>query len=155
MNIFIAFQNSDTGTHWRRLVTAHRAISFIGTSEVTPHFDAVIMSGMWAFDRYGGKPSRDAAQIVHNERGDGYPDFIIIPPFRPVIDSGSATVVRDDFRGMSPAYHAVKKSLAAVREELGVEVSVVLHLPLLGMDDPTDESTPRSVSEAIKEILPS
>lgn len=100
-----------------------------------------------------GSPAAPSRRLSATSAETDTPEFVITPPFRPTAGAGEAPVIREDFREVSPAYYAVKKSLEAVQEELGAQVSVVLDLPLLGMDDPTDESTPASVSEAVEEAL--
>jgi hypothetical protein len=115
--------------------------------------DVAIMSGMWAFDRYGGRPNQETAQIRQNTSGDGFPDWIVIPPFRPMVVRDGKAEVREDFKPVSPAYFAVMESLRLTGEELGDSPSILLLLPLMGMDDPSDESTPISVAQAIDDFF--
>lgn len=111
------------------------------------------MAGAWAFEWYGGRPTRDHAQVVANETGDGLPLWVVIPPYRPFVRLGGEIKVREDFASVSPAYFAIVESLRAIKREFGNEVVVVLCLPLLGMDDPDDGITPISVAQAVEEVL--
>ncbi|WP_427920754.1 hypothetical protein [Streptomyces sp. cg40] len=138
---------------WSRLLPESTAIEFANRSSRSVQTDVLAMSGVWAFDRYGGKPNREAAQILPNSRGDGLPEWIVVPPFRPIVERGGEFSIREDFEQISPAYHAVLQSLRAVRTEFGDSASVALDLPMLGMDDPHDESTPASVAQAIEIFL--
>ncbi|WP_155989064.1 hypothetical protein [Nocardiopsis sp. CNT312] len=138
---------------WSRLLSKMPSVEFIDGSTGSIHADVFVMSGVWAFDRYGGSPKREEAQILPNARDDGLPDWIIVPPFLPVVEVNGEVQAGEEFKGVSPAYHAVINSLRAVRREFGVSVGVELHLPLLGMDDPSDESTPASVTRAIDDFL--
>lgn len=153
MRIYFASRNSDTLALWARVIGRLKDVDYIDCADVTAHMDSVVMSGVWAFDRYGGRPDRTRAQIVINERDGNLPGIVIIPPFRPLSEQQGVSSVREDFKSVSPAYYAASKALEAAQEELGSDVVVVFHLPLLGMDDPLDESTPHSVSRAVEAFL--
>ncbi|MDQ2587991.1 hypothetical protein [Saccharothrix yanglingensis] len=153
MKICVTSSRQSTLDLWSRLLPASTAIRFVNGSSRSVRADVLVMSGVWAFDRYGGRPDREAAQILPNTRGDGLPEWIVVPPFRPVVERDGEFVTREDFAEVSPAYYAVLRSLQAVGEEFGDSVTVVLDLSLLGMDEPNDESTPASVARAIEEFL--
>ncbi|MEE1801085.1 hypothetical protein PUR57_20775 [Streptomyces sp. JV176] len=153
MKIYVTSLQQSTLDLWSRLLPATLEIEFVNKSSRMVQADALVMSGVWAFDRYGGRPNRDVAQVLSNSREDGLPEWIIVPPFRPVVEQGGEFSIREDFRDISPAYHAVLESLRAARTEFGDSVSVALDLPMLGMDDPRDESTPASAARAIEAFL--
>lgn len=153
MRIYFASRNSDTLTSWARIIGHIKDVHYIDCADVTAQMDSVVMSGAWAFDRYGGRPNRTRAQIAFNERDGNLPGIVIIPPFRPLSEQEGVSSVREDFKPVSPAYYAASKALETAEEELGSDVSVVFHLPLLGMDDPLDESSPQSVSRAVTAFL--
>ncbi|MFC6093581.1 hypothetical protein [Saccharothrix lopnurensis] len=153
MKICVTSSRQSTLDLWARLLPASTAIGFVNGGGRSVRADVLVMSGVWAFDRYGGRPDREAAHILPNARGDGLPEWIVVPPFRPVVERDGEFVTREDFAEVSPAHYAVLRSLQAVREEFGDSVTVVLDLSLLGMDDPNDESTPASVARAIEDFL--
>ncbi|MFF1561720.1 hypothetical protein [Streptomyces sp. NPDC058279] len=150
MKIYVTSLQQSTLDLWSRLLPTSLGIEFVNERIRTVQADALVMSGVWAFDRYGGRPDREVAQVLSNSKDDGLPEWIIVPPFRPVVEWEGQISIRDDFRHVSPAYHAVLESLRAVRNEFGDSAIVVLDLPLLGMDDPRDEATPTSVAQAIE-----
>lgn len=113
----------------------------------------MFLEGVEAFDRYGGRPNGETAQILLNLRGDGLPEWIVVPPLRPIVERDEEFSIREDFEQINPACYAVLQSLRAVRDEFGDSVSVALDLPMLGRDDPRDESTPASVARAIEVFL--
>lgn len=152
MKICITSRRQETLELWKRLLPDSPSVEFVNENDAEIHSDVLVMSGIWAFERYGGRPSRDAAQILANTRGDGLPDWIVIPPFRPVIEHHGEVEIRSDFKSVSPAYYAVLTSLRAVWNEFGESCTVALDLPLLGMNDPSDEETPVSVRRAIEEF---
>ncbi|MCG8924056.1 hypothetical protein [Lentzea sp. CC55] len=154
MKIYVTSRQSSTLDLWARLLRSDSAeIEFVDESRRTVQADVIVMSGVWAFDRYGGRPDREKAQILPNLRGDGLPSWIVVPPFRPVVESNGEIIVREDFEQVSPAYHAVLQSLRAIRDKFGCSAELVLSLPLLGMDDPQDESTPASVMQAVQAFM--
>ncbi|MFE7526647.1 hypothetical protein ACFU7Y_13070 [Kitasatospora sp. NPDC057542] len=153
MKIYVTSRQQSTLELWSRLLPVSIDIEFVNKADRSVQADALVMSGVWAFDRYGGSPKREAAQVLSNTRGDGLPEWIIVPPFRPVVQRGSKFVIRDDFEHVSPAYYAVLESLRMARSSFGDSASVALDLPMLGMDDPCDESTPASAARAIEEFL--
>ncbi|MFE2374173.1 hypothetical protein [Streptomyces sp. NPDC059398] len=153
MKIYVTSLQQPTLDLWSRLLPATTAIEFANQSSRSLRADVLVMSGVWAFDRYGGRPNREAAQALPNSKGDGLPEWIVVPPFRPIVERDGEFSIREDFEQISPAYYAVLQSLRAVRDEFGDSASVVLDLPMLGMDDPHDESTPASVARAIEVFL--
>lgn len=153
MKIYVTSLQQSTLDRWSRLLPESMKIEFVNESSRSVRPDVLVMSGVWAFDRYGGRPNRETAQVLSNSRGDGLPEWIVVPPFRPVIERDGEFAIREDFEQISPAYYAVLQSLRAVRDEFGDSVSVALDLPMLGMDDPSDESTPASVARAIEVFL--
>ena len=153
MKIYVASRNQETLDLWARLLPPSQCIEFVNYVERALRADAIIISGEWAFDRYGGSPDREVARIRPNMRNDGLPDWIVIPPYRPLAEVGDGTFkVRDDFRDVSPAYFGILQALRAIHANFGDVCSVILDLPLLGMDDSRDESTPRSAASAIGEF---
>ncbi|KAK1182784.1 hypothetical protein B7755_034410 [Streptomyces sp. NBS 14/10] len=131
--------------------SAQDDVEVIESRATSLEVDIVVMAGVWAFERYGGRPSHEQAQILPNETGDGFPLWVVIPPYRPVVRKDDEIVVREDFATVSPAYFAIVRSLQAMRREFGSEVVVLFGLPLLGMDDPRDRETPVSEARAIGE----
>ncbi|MCQ0022700.1 hypothetical protein M4914_06855 [Streptomyces somaliensis DSM 40738] len=153
MKIYVTSLQQSTLDLWSRLLPESTAIELVNQNSRSVRADVLVMSGVWAFDRYGGRPNRETAQILSNSNGDGLPDWIAVPPFRPIVEQDGGFSVREDFRQVSPAYYAVLQSLRAVRNEFGDSVSVILDLTMLGMDDPRDESTPASVARAVEVFL--
>ncbi|WOI59450.1 hypothetical protein [Streptomyces fradiae] len=153
MKIYVTSFRQSTLDCWSSLLPESMEIEFVNESSRSIQADVLVMSGVWAFDRYGGRPNREAAQVLSNSRGDGLPEWIVVPPFRPIVERDGGVSVREDFQQVSPAYYAVLHSLRAVRDEFGDSASVALDLPMLGMDDPHDDSTPASVARAIEVFL--
>lgn len=153
MKIYVTSHQQATLDLWAGLLPEAAPIEYVNGNIDPAQVDALTISGVWAFDRYGGKPNREAAQIVYNNCGDGLPGWIIIPPFRPITERSGEISVREDFEHVSPTYHAVFASLLAAREKFGDCASVALDLPMLGMDNPHDESTAVSAARAIENFL--
>lgn len=153
MKIYVSSLRQSTLDLWSRLLPPSKTIEFANRSSRSLGAGVLVMSGVWAFDRYGGSPDREAAQVLPNSRDDGMPEWIVVPPFRPVVERDGGVSIRDDFKQVSLAYYAVLQSLRVVRDEFGESVTVALDLPLLGMDDPGDESTPVSVARAIEAFM--
>ncbi|MEU5024025.1 hypothetical protein [Streptomyces milbemycinicus] len=153
MKIYVATNNPQTAGSWANVLRARDDVEVIEARAVSVQADIIVMAGAWAFERYGGRPTRDEAQILPNETGDGMPLWVAIPPYRPFVRKGNEITVREDFAEVSPAYFAIAQSLRAIRREFGNGVVVLLDLPLLGMDDPCDEQTPLSVATAIGEAM--
>jgi hypothetical protein len=154
MKIFVTSRQQATLDLWSGLLSASTVIGFVNDSDRKVQADAIVMSGVWAFDRYGGSPSREVAQVFSNMKDDGLPQWIVVPPFRPIVKRSSGEFdIRDDFVNISPAYFGILESLRAARREFGNCCTVEFNLPLLGMDDPRDSSTPSSVSDAIQKFI--
>lgn len=147
MKIKIVSDNQETLDLWRESFPPFSGIHFVDSGVYRRGVDIVVLSGMWGFDRYGGSPSRESAQILPNELNDGMPDWVVIPPFLPADETGG------DSNPMSPAYYAVLKSLLKITQDFGFCLNLALDLALLGMDDPEDVSTPLSVARAIERFL--
>ncbi|MFG3207421.1 hypothetical protein [Streptomyces sp. NPDC048192] len=117
------------------------------------------MSSIYALERYGGSPRHDVAQILDNLRNDGIPPLIVVPPSLPLQRTPAGTLeVISEFRNESPAYYGISRAFQAVNrwnERLSARRinTLVFDLPLLGMDDPDDRSTPESVRKAIADHL--
>ncbi|MEW2522409.1 hypothetical protein [Actinacidiphila alni] len=121
--------------------------------------DAVAMAGMFAHERYGGRPEPGRAKILRNGRGDGFPGLVVVPATRPMTrDAAGQAVVRPESADVGPAYFGISRALDALREwnTAGAEprVDVLLFpLGLLGMDSAADSATPASVGRAVRECL--
>ncbi|WP_189326640.1 hypothetical protein [Streptomyces flaveus] len=117
------------------------------------------MSGIYALERYGGAPRHDIAQILDNLRNDGMPPMIVVPPSLPMRRTSSGTLeVIPELRTESPAHYAVSRALQAIDRWNESSITrkidtLIFDLPLLGMDDPEDRSTPKSTRKAMSEHL--
>ncbi|WP_431999232.1 hypothetical protein [Streptomyces sioyaensis] len=156
MDIIITSDNDSTLALWRTHLSSLPEVSFTNERPAGIEADAVVISGIYAFERYGGRPNTTAAQIVTNTKDDGFPGLVVIPPSLPVIlNEQKRPVVHPDYTGTSPAYYAISHTLAAIKSldaEMGQVVRrVIFSLPLLGMNSPRDASTPSSVRRAIEE----
>jgi hypothetical protein len=154
MEFVVVTENLETLAVWQEELGGIDQVDFRVGTPTGFAADAAVMSGIYAFGRYGGRPRTDAAQIRENVRGDGFPGLVVIPPSRPAMfDEEGRPVVRPEFRDTSPAYFAMSHVLRSVdawdRDHDRRLHSVLLPLPLLGMDDPGDRSTPRSVRRAL------
>ncbi|MGW7572961.1 hypothetical protein [Streptomyces sp. NPDC054765] len=158
LNIIITSDNDSTLALWEAHLSPLPEVSFTKERAAYIEADAVVISGVYAFERYGGRPNTTAAQIVTNVTGDGLPGVVIIPPSVPVIlDSEKRPVVHPDYTEVSPAYYAISHTLKVIdalnAEGEQVVRRVVFSLSLLGMNNPRDASTPSSVRRAIEEYL--
>jgi hypothetical protein len=153
VKLYVTSQSQETLDLWSRILPAAGAIEFVRTTDHRVEADAVVMSGAWAFDRYGGRPNREHAQVLQNNKGDGLPERVIVPPFRPVVERDGEFKIREDYEDVSPTYFAFLESLRAASRELGESCRIAFDLPMLGMDRPMDESTPRSAARAIEAWL--
>jgi hypothetical protein len=118
--------------------------------------DAVLMAGLFALERYGGRPSFEHAQILENRRGDGWHALIVVPPTRPMTkDARGDWKVRADYEGIHPVYFAASRSFQAIaewNETHEVPISAVeVNLPLMNMDRPVDDSSARAFKAAYEE----
>ncbi|MFI9262533.1 hypothetical protein ACIGT4_33220 [Streptomyces sioyaensis] len=158
INFIITSDNDSTLALWEAHLSPLAEVSFTRERAACIEADAVVISGVYAFERYGGRPNVTAAQIVPNVTGDGLPGVVIIPPSLPMIlNSEKRPVVHPDYTEVSPAYYAIShtiKVIDALNAEGGQVVRrVIFSLPLLGMNNPRDASTPSSVRRAIEEYL--
>ncbi len=157
MNIYITSQSPQVLTLWKTYIPPSSLIEYRDVSPTQLSADAIMMDGSFAFERYGGRPQRDVAQILPNRRNDNLPDLVVIPPYRPVVDEhGGGHVAAPGWQDTSPAFHAISRSLLAIREwnfnKNVLAISAVnMSLPFLGMNDETDQSTPMSVCRALSE----
>ncbi|WP_146022163.1 hypothetical protein [Streptomyces sp. CB02959] len=156
MNIIITSDNESTLALWRARLSPFPQVQFTKERSADIEADAVAISGIYAFERYGGRPNSAIAQVITNTTGDGLPGLIIIPPSLPmVLGREKKPVVHPDYKQTSPAYYAISHTLQAIdalNSQGGRTVTtVIFSLPLLGMNSPHDESTPTSVGRAIEE----
>ncbi|MBC2908240.1 hypothetical protein [Streptomyces cupreus] len=156
MRLVITSQKTDTLDRWQR--------AFEGCAEVTCRrgpraetpVDAVLMAGLFAHERYGGRPSFSEAEILQNRRGDGCPDLVIVPPTRPMAkDSDGNWKVHTDYADIHPARFAASRCFQAIVEwnsTQEVPISAVeLNLGLMNMDNPVDDSSARAFRDAFEE----
>jgi len=153
VKLIVTSQNQETLDLWREVMVEVGPVEFGANPVGVAGLDAVVISGKWAFDRYGGRPNREHAQVLNNERGDGLPRRIIVPPFLPVVIRDGEVRIREDYENISPTYFAFLESLLAASSEFDESCRVAFDLPLLGMDQPSDEITPRSAARAIRAWL--
>lgn len=147
--------NQETLDAWQLLIPPGSTIEYRRGNPRSVSCDAVCMSGIYAFERYGGRPQSDRGQILDNLRNDGLPPLIVVPPSRPLqraADGGMEVVPQ--FRSTSPAKYSMTHAVEAVKRwnerAHSVRIETLdVDLPLLGMDDPSDASTSRSVRDAL------
>ncbi|MEU0387509.1 SMI1/KNR4 family protein [Streptomyces chartreusis] len=157
MRLVITSQKTDTLDRWQRVFEGcGDVVCQRGLRAETP-VDAVLMSGLFALERYGGRPGVQEAQILENRRGDGWHSLIIVPPGRPMTrDAQGHWKVQAAYAHIQPAYFAASRSFRAIEEwnarHVGPQISVVeINLPLMDMDNPVDDSSPQSFKKAFKE----
>jgi hypothetical protein len=159
MHILITSKRAETIRTWRETFPPCNEIDFIESYPRSLQADAICMSGIYALERYGGSPRNDVAQILDNLRNDGLPPLVIVPPSRPLQRTVAGTLeVVPEFSTESPAYYATSRAFEAIerwnsRNSSPQIEKVIFDLPLLGMDDPADGSTPRSVLRAMNGSL--
>ncbi|MDG9708227.1 hypothetical protein [Streptomyces sp. DH10] len=157
MRLVITSQKTDTLDRWQRVFEGcGDVICQPGLRAETP-VDAVLMAGIFALERYGGRPGVNHAQILENRRGDGWHSLIIVPPGRPMTrDAEGGWKVQAEYAHIQPAYFAASRSFRAIEEwnahHFERQISVVeINLPLMDMDNPVDDSSPQSFKKAFKE----
>ncbi|MCT9142059.1 hypothetical protein [Streptomyces violarus] len=156
MRLVITSQKTDTLDRWQRVFEGcEDVICQRGLRAETP-VDAVLMAGIFALERYGGRPGVQEAQILENRRGDGWHNLIIVPPGRPMTkDPQGDWKVQADYAHIQPAYFAASRSFRAIKEwnaHAERQISAVeINLPLMDMDNPVDDSSPKSFNRALKE----
>lgn len=96
MKIYLATQNPRTAESWTNVFRARDDVEVVESKATSVEADIIVMAGAWAFERYGGRPTRDQAQILPNETGDGLPLWVVIPPHRPFVRKGNEITVRSD-----------------------------------------------------------
>lgn len=159
MDIIVTSDNARLLDVWRRHLGAGPPVELWEAGARDVPADAVVVAAMFAHGRYGGRPTPGRAQILRNERDDGYPGLVVVPASRPAMfDAEGKAVVRPEYSDVSPAYFGVSRALDAVREwnEAGEEprVDVLLFpLGLLGMESVEDTATPESVGKAVRDSL--
>ncbi|SFE75561.1 hypothetical protein SAMN05216251_10581 [Actinacidiphila alni] len=157
MDVIVTSDNAQLLDVWRQHLGAGLPVELWKAEPRDVPADAVMVSGMFAHGRYGGRPTPGRAQILRNGRGDGYPGLVVVPATRPaMLDAEGQPVVRPEYADISPAYFGVSRALDALREwnasgqEPRVEV-LLFPLGLLGMESPADTATPESVGRAVRE----
>ncbi|WP_344053420.1 hypothetical protein [Streptomyces thermoalcalitolerans] len=72
MKIYVTSRSRPTLDLWSSTLPRPRdaELEFVDENERSVQADVFVMSGVWAFDRYGGKPEREVAQLLPNTRGD-------------------------------------------------------------------------------------
>ncbi|MFG2931920.1 hypothetical protein [Streptomyces achromogenes] len=159
MHILITSKSSETIRSWQSVFPRFDEIEFVESYPRSLRADAICMSGVYALERYGGTPRNDVAQILDNLRNDGLPSLVVVPPSRPLRRTAAGTLeVVPEFATESPAYYATSRAFEAMerwnsRNDSSKIETVVFDLPLLGMDDPADRSTPNSVLRAMARSL--
>ena len=159
MEIVITAESDATLDLWRRELADDLPVELWRAEPRDVPADAVAVSGVFAFGRYGGRPKQGVAQILRNHRNDGYPALVVVPPSRPATFGPDGTpIVLPEYADVSPAYFGVSRALAALTtwnaEGGEPHVHVLLFpLTLLGMDSADDASTPRSVGAAVRDVL--
>jgi hypothetical protein len=154
MKIIITSRNAETIETWQRVIPVDPAVSFETALRAEGTVDAVLMAGVFAHQRYGGRPGAREAQIIDNRREDGWPPLVIVPPTRPIVTDGEGgTRIDPEFQGIKPTYYAASHVFAAVARwnarHTHAIATVEVNLPLLDMDTPSDKSSPRSFAEAL------
>jgi len=76
LKIVITAESDATLDLWRRELSDDLPSSWASRSADVPA-DAVAVSGIFAFGRYGGRPKPGVAQILRNHRNDGYPALVV------------------------------------------------------------------------------
>ncbi|GGL07146.1 hypothetical protein GCM10010094_79980 [Streptomyces flaveus] len=159
MHLYITSAREDSLEAWRSVIPASERIEYVRSLPRAIQADAICMSGIYALERYGGAPRHDIAQILDNLRNDGMPPMIVVPPSLPMRRTSSGTLeVIPELRTESPAHYAVSRALQAIDRWNESSITrkidtLIFDLPLLGMDDPEDRSTPKSTRKAMSEHL--
>ncbi|MFJ4631061.1 hypothetical protein [Streptomyces sp. NPDC088847] len=155
MQLLVTSMSQETLDVWQLVIPPGDTVAYRKGNPRSVPSDAVCMSGIYAFERYGGRPQSDRGQILDNLRNDGLPTLIVVPPSRPLQRTVDGAVeVVPEFRSTSPAEYSMTHAVEAVKRwnerAHSVRIETLdVDLPLLGMDDPSDASTPRSVRNAL------
>ncbi|MFE6336250.1 hypothetical protein ACFVOK_24045 [Streptomyces sp. NPDC057798] len=156
MHIVITSQKTSTLDRWQRVFEGCADVTCRRGLRAESPVDAVLMAGLFAHERYGGRPSFSEAEVLENRRGDGWPDLVIVPPTRPMTkDSEGNWKVHADYADIQPAYFAASRSFQAIvdwNSTHEVSISAVeLNLGLMNMDNPVDDSSARAFRSAFEE----
>jgi hypothetical protein len=154
--LVITSQKPGTLDRWRRVFAGCADVSCQrGPRSATP-VDAVLMAGLFAHGRYGGRPRFSEAEIRENQRGDGWPALVVVPPTRPMTkDSQGSIAVHPDHADIQPVYFAASRSFQAIAQWNDTHETpitrVEINLGLMNLDNPVDDSSARAFREAFEE----
>lgn len=86
LKLVIADDSAQTLKNWSNVFSKIDTIdtleSDIPTCMSLPNIDAVLMMGIFAHQRYGGKPKMGKSQILRTQGASGMPKFVVTtPPF--------------------------------------------------------------------------
>ncbi|WP_316776038.1 hypothetical protein [Streptomyces sasae] len=156
MQLVITSRKAETLDRWQHVFEGCDDVVFQRALRAETPVDAVLMAGIFAIERYGSRHDLHRAQILENHRGDGWHDLIIVPPTLPMTRDGrGGWKVQPEYEGIQPAYYAASRSFRAISEwndEHEVPIAAVeVNLPMLDMDRPVDDSSPRSFRQALEE----
>lgn len=158
MRLVITSQKADTLDRWQRVFEECEDVSCQRGLRAGIPVDAVLMAGMFALERYGGRAGAEEAQILENRRGDGWHGLIIVPPGRPMTrDAQGEWKVQAGYAHLQPAYFAASRSFHAIEEWNARHVdrrisAIEINLPLMNMDNPVDDASPKSFKQAFDEF---
>ncbi|MFE7957825.1 hypothetical protein [Streptomyces sp. NPDC057413] len=156
MRLVVTSEKAETLNRWQAVFEDCDDVLFQQAPRAETPVDAVLMAGIFAIERYGSRPAFEKGQILENRRNDGWHDLIVVPPTRPMMrDAGGTWSVRAEYAGIQPAYYAASHAFQAIAEwndthDPGIS-AVEVNLPLLDMDHPVDDSSPRSFRQAWEE----
>ncbi|WP_062217307.1 hypothetical protein [Streptomyces sp. NBRC 109706] len=158
MQIVITSRKAATLDTWRRARVAGPEVTFhLGWRSAMP-VDAMVVAGVHAFPRLGGRPRWDRAQIIENTHYDAWPKFLVVPPTRPmVLGEDGVARIHPDFRRITPASYAASEAIAEIvrwNETQDDAISAAeVNLPLLEFDNPADASSARAFQTALRDRL--
>lgn len=95
--------------------------------EATRSCDALILPGVFAHDRYGGRTDTERAQILVNTTGDVAPEFIVATPSYAPYFKGSHPAPEE-----SKLSEILDKCIAVIKNSAGHSISTVA-IPLESM----------------------
>lgn len=158
MRLVVTSQKPQTLNRWQRVFANCVRVSCEQGLRSTEPVDAVLMSAIFALERYGGRPGTPYAQILENQRGDGWHGLIVVPPGRPLTtDSEGNQRVRKGYEDTPPAYFAASRSFQAIEEwnkAARRKIAVLeVNLPLMNMDNPVDDSSAMYFRAALKDCF--
>ena len=158
MQIVITSRKAATIDTWRRAgADGPEVILHQGPRSPVP-VDAMVVAGVHAFPRLGGRPRWDRAQIIENTHEDDWPKYLVVPPTRPmVLGEDRVARVHPDYRRISPAGYAASRALAEIVRWNASQDDTIsaaeVNLPLLEFDNPADAASARAFHEALGEVL--